>query len=384
MLIINFDLAHARCCREEGICFSYLEEDSIDPPRRPEDFIEFYEVEHPEEDRCLPQLDEMDVSKKLIEGNYRLQIGDLLAISLYNYEEEEMDSIRLIRVDPSGNITYHHVGNIYALGRTIDEIHKEIQDIIVQSYPRVLTAITAVELQGSQYTILGEVKQPGTRPLEGKMTLLDVLARAGGFPLRAFRLHVIDFADLDKAFVSRNNDFVPVDFNRLVREGDFSQNILIKPNDYIYIPSVTTHDIYVLGDVVRPFIHSYLHHATLLEVITWARGVTRRASSRVLVIRGSLACPTVFSIDVNLIFKGCQPDFLLKPGDIVYVPPERFISLKDWVRAGIRAFVGALAIQAGNALFLNMTPDAIGTTFNPIVNPSNNVPGPFVAPASLP
>ena len=303
---------------------------------------------------------------------YTLKIGDQLQISLYGFRDARTD--RVVLVDPTGTISYLFVGTINALGKTIDEVRKEIEDKAKLQYPHVIATASALNLTGDTYTIMGEVNLPETRPITGSSSILSAIALAGGFPLRSFRNQTIDYADLDRSFLSRNGEYIPVDFTRLIRQGDLSQNTPLQGGDYIYIPSLTAKEIYVLGEFSRPFVYSYMQAASLAEVITWAGGLTSLASSRVAVIRGALTCPTTYLVDVNLIFNGCQPDFPLCPGDIVYAPPAKFGALKEIVRAAISIYVGALATQAGENSFFKLAPNA--RNFN-----NNNF---FVNPALIP
>lgn len=341
-------------------------------PKR-EDLRLTFEVNEEEESTSANQEDANDISaKNEPKSPYRLKIGDQLQVSLYGFRDAKTD--RVVTVDPTGTISYLFVNKINALGKTIDEVRKEIEEKAKLQYPHVIATASALQLNGDSYTIMGEVNIPGTKPVTGNSTVLSAIAVAGGFPLRAFRSQTIDYADLDRSFVARNGEYVPVDFNKLIREGDISQDVHLEGGDYIYIPSLIAKEIYVLGEFYRPFVYSYIKTASLTEVVTWARGLTPLASSRVAVIRGSLGCPTTYLVDVNLIFHGAQPDFLLCPGDIVYAPPAKFGALKQIVRAAISMYVGAIATQAGENSFFKIQPEAAGQDnnnffFNPALIP---------------
>jgi hypothetical protein len=116
---------------------------------------------------------------------------------------------------------------------------------------------------------------------------------------------------------------------------------------------------------------------TLGQAIAEAGGTTLKASSRAVVIRGSLDCPTAYYIDLNRIEKAFACDFVLAPGDIVYVPPFRFWRLKEIIQNGISAFVGIVASNGGSTTFLDITPAARGTGIQtpvPIIPISTPVP----------
>jgi len=322
--------------------------------------------------------DKNDVQKKENEKStkYRLRIGDELYVSLYGYEDG--DTGRQVLVDPTGKIDYLFVNSVYALGKTIDQLRRDLQEKISDLFPNVVVSITALNLYGDHYTIMGEVKESGTHVLAGEMTVLKAIANAGGFPIRNFRGQVIDYADLDRAFLARNGDYIPIDFKRMIRDGDTSQDIPLKGGDYIFIPPITFKEICVLGAVNRSFVYSYLQPASLLEVLTWSGGVTEEASHRAAIIRGSLCNPICYLVDWKKIAKGCAPDFPLCPGDIVYFPPQKFLQIKNVILNAIRVFVGAFSIRFAEDAFESINPnfrrDNGVVIFNPALNPSPVIP----------
>lgn len=293
---------------------------------------------------------------------YRLKIGDKLSISIYG----EPESTRIVTVDSAGNIYYLYVDAMYVLGKTIDQLREELNTKIKEHFKHALVAITAVNVGGEYYTILGEVIEPGQKILHGKETLLMAMGVAGGLTRGPFRNHTIEYADLNKAFLTRRGEYIPIDFAKLIEQGDMSQDIELMNGDYIFVPTSMTHQIFILGEVFAPTTLVYMNAVSLVEAIAEAQGLMPNASSRVIVLRGSLACPTHYLVDFNSILRRCEPDFMLEPGDIVYVPPRRFTLLREIVRSGLRAFVSTLASVAGTNTYFSITPSAIGNTVTPV------------------
>lgn len=313
---------------------------------------------------------------------YRLQIGDQLEISLYG--NIDIETKRRVRLEPSGYISYLFIEPVFALGKTIDELRKDLFEKIQKIYPHVLVSINAINLIGDQFTIMGEVKRPGTKQIYGEMTLLDAIGGAGGFPMRPYRGQLIDYADLDRAFVSRHGNYIPINFDALIRQGDLSQNIRLRSGDYVYIPSLINKQVFILGEVLSPLAYSYLQTASLLEALAWAGGPTIRAGCKLVVIRGSLSCPTYFVFDWYRMRCGCCPDFLLQPGDIVYVPIDSFWEAGEMVKGGIRTFVGALISIAGQEAFIDLYPEAANSTNGSVfINPGASISlPPVLVPAN--
>lgn len=285
---------------------------------------------------------------------YRLQCGDRIYTMVYGNPSTK----RTVLVDPSGNVNYLFAKNIPARGRTMAALREDLTREMSTYYRDPLLMMTLVNTLGEYYAIIGEVREPGYKKLEGNPTLLSALCEAKGFTTRLFRDQTVDQADLERSFIVRDGAYLPIDFVRLVEEGDASQDVFLKNGDYILVAPKGLKKIYVLGEVSSPAVIEFLNGTTLAQVIAEAGGVTTSASSRVAVIRGSLSLPIRFLVDINRIIKGKAMDFPLEPGDIVYVPPMKFAVLKEIVKMGIANFVSIVASAAGVATYVSIQPAA--------------------------
>lgn len=295
---------------------------------------------------------------------YRLQSGDRLYIMVYG----DPTTKRMVLVDPSGNVNYLFAKNIPARGGTIAALRESLLHEMATYYKDPLLMITLVSCMGDHYSILGEVREPGYKKIEGNFTLLSALCEAKGFETRLFRDQTVDQADLQKSFLIRDGQYVPVDFSKLVIEGDISQDVLLRNADYIYLSPAGLKKIYVLGEVTTPTVIEFIYGMTLGQAIAEGGGVTTSASSRVAVIRGSLAFPVRYLVDLNRIVKGKAIDFPLEAGDIVYVPPMKFSVLKEIVKMGIANFVSIVASAAGAATYISIQPAALGVAEEAIID----------------
>ncbi len=282
---------------------------------------------------------------------YKLHIGDRLLVSIYG----EANTEREVTVDSYGNISYPLVGSVNVVGKNINEAREEMNERIKKIYRFTYINVTPIEFAGQHYTILGEINIPGKKTLLGQETVLTALCRAGGFPSGNYRTQTIELADLDHAFLTRAGEYIPVDFRRLVEEGDLEQDVELQGGDYIYIPSSLDKNIYVMGEVFSPGTLGYVNKITLGEAIIMAGGPSLQASSRAVVVRGSLAEPYTFYIDINRIFKGYCADFALIPGDIVYLPPRKFDYVRELSRFAVRTFVGSAFSIFGQRAYESVT-----------------------------
>jgi protein involved in polysaccharide export with SLBB domain len=189
------------------------------------------------------------------------------------------------------------------------------------------------------------------------MTVLEAISLAGGtMSLASYRDQEAagvgeELADLKRSFVAREGRFLPVDFERLLAEGDLSQNIYLQPDDFIYFPSTVARDVYVLGAVTQPRMVPYRDGMTLAGAISGAYGTLKGAYlSHVAVVRGSLSKPKLSVVDFKRVLKGEAADMALRQGDIVYVPlsPYRFID--HYLEVILNTFVSSAAINEGSRL----------------------------------
>src|SRR5207247_527801 len=115
-------------------------------------------------------------------------------------------------------------------------------------------------------------------------------------------------ADLDRSFIIRQGRMLPVDFEKLLRTGDMTQNIYLQPDDFVYLPSGRVGNVHVLGAVGTPRAVDYTHQLTLVQSVAQAGGTLRDAyPSHVAIVRGSLNQPKVAVVDFDAIIRGQSP-----------------------------------------------------------------------------
>lgn len=109
---------------------------------------------------------------------YKVGANDLLDIEILNLENGK----RTVRVNAAGSITLPLVGSVNVAGMTQEQIEKHLADLYGEKYlqnPQVSVFIK--EFTTERITVDGAIAKPGIYPLVGPMTLLRVIALAGGF-----------------------------------------------------------------------------------------------------------------------------------------------------------------------------------------------------------
>ncbi len=157
--------------------------------------------------------------------------------------------------------------------------------------------------------------------VDGTMRLFEVLAHA----------KVPTSANLFKSYLLRDNQFLPVDFYKLLKEGDMSQNIVIRGGDKIYIAPSADANVIVFGEVGAPGAYDMPSgFMRLTEALALAKGITPDGDRRYIqVIRGSMCNPKIYTLHWQHVLGLPSDSLLLMPGDIVYVAAT---PITEWSR----------------------------------------------------
>jgi polysaccharide export outer membrane protein len=161
---------------------------------------------------------------------YLIGAGDTLNISVWRNPEFSMS----LPVRPDGKITIPLVEDMQASGKTATQLARDIEKVLatyLQS-PVVSVMVTGfVGLYSQQIRVIGEAARPQALPYRQNMSLLDVMAAVGG---------ITEFADGDRASILRTIDGRSQQFGvrltSLLKRGDLSANIHMRPGDVVVIP----------------------------------------------------------------------------------------------------------------------------------------------------
>ena len=112
-----------------------------------------------------------------LDEDYRISPLDTLKVTVFQVP----DLSGQFDVDLTGNLSLPLIGNVRAVDLTIDQLDTKITQALGQRYmqnPDV--SVGVVKSTSRQVTVDGSVRAPGIFPLNGNLTLMQVVARAGG------------------------------------------------------------------------------------------------------------------------------------------------------------------------------------------------------------
>ncbi|WP_367847265.1 XrtA/PEP-CTERM system exopolysaccharide export protein [Rhodoferax sp. WC2427] len=161
--------------------------------------------------------------------NYIIGPGDALSITVWRNPELSMS----VPVRPDGKLTTPLVDELVVQGKTSVQVAREIEVVLAKFVrdPVVTVMVTGfVGPYSEQIRVVGEAAKPQTLPYKSKMTVLDVMISVGG---------LTDFADGNSATILRTSEGekrYSVRLKDLIKRGDFSGNVEMKPGDILIIP----------------------------------------------------------------------------------------------------------------------------------------------------
>lgn len=283
---------------------------------------------------------------------FTLGPGDRLDIEVIG----ETNTITTTAVGPDGKVYFSLLPGVDVWGLTLGQAKARLEEELgqfVREKPPLSVSLRSVE--SKRVWILGRVQAPGIYPISAPTTLLEAISFAGGtLSMSSYRDQEAagineELADLKRAFVVRQGKLLPVNFERLLRQGDMAENIYLQPDDFIYVPGTTAREVYVLGAVQQPQRVAFRDDLTVAKAIASCYGTIPGAYMRhVAVVRGSLQEPQIAVVDYRNVIRGDARDIKLEPHDIVYVPFSPYRYLHKYAQTIVNTFVASTAINAGS------------------------------------
>lgn len=164
-----------------------------------------------------------------LDYSYVIGAGDNINIIVWRNPELSMS----VPVRPDGKISTPLIDEMVAQGKNSTEVAREIEkklSAIVRD-PVVTVIVTSfVGPYSEQIRVVGEAAKPQALPFKQKMTILDVMIAVGG---------LTDFAAGNDATILRSsegNKQYSVRLKDLLKRGDVSANVEMRPGDILIIP----------------------------------------------------------------------------------------------------------------------------------------------------
>jgi polysaccharide biosynthesis/export protein len=302
-------------------------------------------------------------------SDYVIGPGDLVNVQVFDVPEMS----RELRVSQTGTIGIPLVPvRLQVAGLTEIQTERKITEVLeangLISHPEV--SVTVKEKKSRPITIVGAVAHPQVYEADRQVTLIDVLAQAGGItpdasdhvivtrPERdasqdagAAQLQQTDASDSSAATLNASPDAssgsaakptaasansaeppqippplvntITVNLGQILEAGDMANNVVIQPGDVVTVPHAGI--VYVLGAVSKPGGYTVANdraQLSTLKVLSLAGGLDKTAKSdhAVIVRKDATGQQQQVDVDLKKIMKLESEDVQLRPSDILYIP----------------------------------------------------------------
>jgi polysaccharide export outer membrane protein len=163
-------------------------------------------------------------------SEYIIGPGDVLRIFVW----QNPDLTVTVPVRPDGRISVPLLQDVEAAQKTPPQLAEDIKkglSVFIKE-PEVTVIVTEfVGPYSEQVRVVGEAQKPQAIPFKERMTVLDVMIAAGG---------LTQFAAGDRAIIVRrvgdHTEQLSVHLDRLLKDGEISENVEMRPGDIVVIP----------------------------------------------------------------------------------------------------------------------------------------------------
>jgi polysaccharide export outer membrane protein len=188
-------------------------------------------------------------------------------------------------VEQDGTFTFPQLGRIKAGGSTLRRLEQELTTKLADGYLKNPQVAVAIENYRSQrILVIGEVRNPGEYQLNGEMTLLSALARAGSTTPSASHEATIVRPKKNPKPGDEPSDVLKIDLNEL-QAGNMALNVALQDGDTISVPKAQS--VFVTGQVKSPGAYAVDPGTTVLQALSLAGGLTDRGSDNRIRIQRS-------------------------------------------------------------------------------------------------
>jgi polysaccharide biosynthesis/export protein len=258
---------------------------------------------------------------------YVLASGDQIVLQASNAEEI---SGKPFRIETDGSVDFPLIGVMHPAGLAIEQFETKLRAELAKYVRDPQVTVQVIQFRSETVTFTGAFRNPGTYALQGRHTLTEMLAVAGGLAdngsriLRIARLESSGPLPLATARLRADGTSYVADLDITIADKrNPADDFVLKPFDVI--TAFAVEPIVIGGEIARAGIVPLGDHKSLplLQVVLLSGGTTRDASKKhVKIFRQDPDSGKREEIEVDLakIQKGESPDFALLPRDLVIIP----------------------------------------------------------------
>lgn len=266
---------------------------------------------------------------------YRLSPGDVLSIQLWAYPEitppiQDATNIKAVGypIDPNGRVHLPLVGSVKVSGKTLAEVNTYLRSQFSKYLKHPDVVVRVLSYEGRRYFVNGQVIKSGQYTLNDQpISLYTALGQAGGIDTKT--------GDTTNIQLIRNGSTYNLNTIQLEKNGLSLHNLLIQPNDTIFVNTKQDQKLYVMGESSKSQAISLRDQGmTLSDVLGESEGINPYSASaaKIYVMRTDLNNneSTIYHLNLSSIGNlALANQFQMKKNDIVYIDAS---GLARWQR----------------------------------------------------
>ena len=270
--------------------------------------------------------------------------GDVLKVALFHPTRSDLvNSVHSIGnqigyLVSGGKIILPELNSIEVEGLDLDKARDKIQAAYDAQIDDIEVFLSFEKRDEKKIELAGTVRT-ATMAVNGKLRLYEVLAKAG----------VASNANFYKSYLIRNGNPLPVDMNKLMKEGDMSQNVVMQGGDKLYIAEPSESTLMVMGEVRSERVVDVPSGSLPLRTaLAMAGGIPYTGDKGVIqVIRGNILRPKIYNLNWKHVMRLPTSSMLLMPGDIVYVAATPITEWNRFIQQIFPTFTGIEMFKKG-------------------------------------
>jgi polysaccharide export outer membrane protein len=157
---------------------------------------------------------------------YVIGVGDVLTIAVWRHADVSAEVV----VRPDGKISVPLVNEIEAAGMTPERLRQTITAALGRYLENPSVTVQIKEIHSRKVFVVGQVGRPGAYSLNQSMTVLQLLAEAGGLTPFANRNAIVIVRDVAGTSVNISFDYAAVATGQ-----QLEQNIVLMPGDTVVV-----------------------------------------------------------------------------------------------------------------------------------------------------
>jgi polysaccharide export outer membrane protein len=153
-------------------------------------------------------------------------VGPEDVLSIVFWRDKDMSADVVVR--PDGKISLPVLNDIAVAGLSPQQVQQRILEVASRYFEDPAPTVVVKEIHSRKVFITGQVQKPGPYPLTGPLTVVQLIAVAGGLQ---------DFAKADRILIVRSRVLAyKFNYEQFSKRKSLRQNLDLQPGDTVIVP----------------------------------------------------------------------------------------------------------------------------------------------------